>query len=135
MERLADSDLSLEQKIFMYMNTSLRVDSQIDKFFVKLKERAGVSIEDCLSEMRKYWIVGKIKYVTEDGFVRIVPHNITATRLVCFWSSNIHISGKDGVWVEPKVGDQIFFLLRRYDDEKNIFTVHYPCVEPMEVKK
>ncbi len=135
MERLADSSLSLEQKIFMYMNTTLREDAQIDRFFVILKERTGVSIEDCLSEMRKYWLVGKIKYVTEDGFVRIVPHNITATRLVCFWSSNIHISGKDGVWVEPKVGDQIYFLLRRYDEEKNFFTVHYPCVEPMEVKE
>ena len=50
-------------------------------------------------------------------------------------SSNIHISGKDGVWVEPKVGDQIYFLLRRYDEEKNFFTVHYPCVEPMEIKE
>lgn len=135
MERLVDSSLSLEQKIFMYMNTTLREDAQIDKFFVILKDRTGVSIEECLSEMRKYWLVGKIKYVTEDGFVRIVPHNITATRLVCFWSSNIHISGKDGVWVEPKVGDQIYFLLRRYDEEKNYFTVHYPCVEPMEIKE
>jgi len=135
MEKLADSKLTLEQKVYMFMNTSLREEAQIDRFFVTLKERSGVSVEDCLSEMRKYWIVGKIKYVTEDGFVRIVPHNISATRLVCFWSSTIHISGEDGVWVEPKVGDRIYFLLRRYDEKKNFFTIHYPCVKPIEIKE
>lgn len=135
MEKLSDSNLSLEQKIFMYMNTSLREEAQIDKFFVMLKERGGVSIEACLSEMDKYWLVGKIRYLTEDGFVRIVPHNITSTKLVCFWSSNIHILGKDRVWVEPKIGDQIYFLLRRYDEEKNLFTIHYPCIEPMKINE
>lgn len=135
LEKLVDSDLSLQNKIFMYMNTLLRENSQIDRFVVMLKERKGVKIEECLSILRDYWLVGTIKYVSEDGFVRIVPHNISVTRLVCFWSANIHITGEDGTWIEPKEGDTIYFLLRRYDEEKNYFTIHYPCVRKIDLKK
>ena len=134
LEQLVDSHLSLSQKIFMYMNTSLREEAQMDKFLSMLKDRQGISIDQSLSELRSYWMVGIIKYVTEDGFVRVVPQNMTSSRLICFWSSDIHITGEDGTWVEPKEGERIYFLLRRFDDEKSFFTLHYPCIKPIEIK-
>lgn len=135
LEQLVDSQLTLSQKIFMYMNTSLREEAQMDKFLIMLKDRKGITIDQALSELRSYWMVGIIKYVTEDGFVRVAPQNITSSRLICFWSSDIHITGEDGTWVEPKEGEKIYFLLRRFDDEKNFFTLHYPCIKPIEIKE
>lgn len=135
LELLAESNISLDKKIYIFMNTTLREDAQLDKFYLVLKEKSNITLEQFLSEMRNYWLIGKIKYVTEDGFVRIIPYNVSTSRLVCFWSNDIHISAEDRTWIEPKEGEEIYFLLRRFDEKTSFFTIHYPCIKPMEIKE
>lgn len=88
------------------MNRKLREETPIDIFFKMIKDQYDIPIKDYLSEIRSYWIKGIIKYVCEDG-----------------------------TWIESKEGDESSFLLRRYNEKQNYFTIYYPCKEPCEVKK
>ena len=73
-----------------------------------------------------YWIVGRIKHVTEDGIVRVSADSLSVSRLMVFNSNLIHISGKDGGWVLPKRGDTIYYKIRNYLNGGK-FYIHYPC--------
>lgn len=134
-EKLAKSGLTLEDKMFVFMNTSLREEVQLDKFLSAVKTYTNASFFEIVHSLRGYWIHGRIKHVTEDGFVRVAPSNIGVTRLITFWSQQIHITNSEGEWVEPHEGDEIYFIIQNYDKEKSHFKLHYPCLQPIEIKE
>lgn len=130
MVSIAHSNISLENKIYVYMNTKFRKEIQIEKIVKYLIEEIGVQERDCIKALHDYWIVGAIKYVKDSGLIRVVTHNISASRLICFNKNRIHISGPDGKLVEPEIGKEIYFKIKEFRYEGDLIMLHYPCEKP-----
>lgn len=137
LENLIHSDICLNNKMYIYMNTKLRKEILLENFMKYLADECGVLEHDCIEALSNYWIKGKTKYVEESGLVRVIPHNIFVSRLVCFDSKKTHISGQDGKWVEPEEGKKIFFKIKEFKYEGDLITLHYPCekIEYADVSK
>lgn len=125
LDKLVASELSDEQIVYVFMNTKLHKEIQLNKFLSALYHKN--KNEEIAYLLRDYWFVGEIKYVTEDGFVRVAPLNISSTRLLVFDSRQYHVTGKDGTWMPPNVGDRIYFKIKKYTRELDLFSLDYPC--------
>ena len=124
--KMISSKLSLSRIIYVYMNTKLRAEINVDRFISELVD-AGYAVEEVMNYLKDYWILGRVKYVQEDGLVRVVSESLSNSRLMVFNSQFIHVNGEDG-WQSPKEGMVIYFKLKEFK-EGGLFYIHYPCTD------
>ena len=98
----------------------------IDRLIAELVAQ-GHNEQAILACLKDYWILGKIKYVQEDGLVRVAAESISNSRLMVFWADRMRINGENG-FVNPKVGQRVYFKLQDYK-EGGQFSIHYLCTD------
>lgn len=122
---LFEKKISAKHVIYVYMNTKLREGAQLNALIEEMF-LSGYSEAEVINAVRDYWIVGRIKHITEEGLVRVSADSISVSRLMVFNANMIHISGKDGEWITPEKGKQIYYKIRSYL-RGGKFYIHYPC--------
>lgn len=122
---LLNKKIPAKYVIYVYMNTKLRgrvlLNALIEEMLL-----TGYSEAEVVNAVRDYWIAGRIKYVTEDGIVRVSADSISASRLMIFNANMIHISGENGEWISPEKGQKIYYKIKNYLSGGK-FYIHYPC--------
>lgn len=129
--RMLDSNLSVSRVVYIYMNTKLRGEINIDRLIAELVAQ-GHNEREILACLKDYWILGKIKYVQEDGLVRVAAESISNSRLMVFWADKMHINGENG-FVNPEVGQLVYFKLQGYKAGGQ-FSIHYICTDIAYIK-
>lgn len=132
-KELLEKRIPAKHVIYIYMNTNLREDVQLNVLMEEMLS-IGYSEAEVLNAVRDYWLVGRIKHVTEDGVVRVSADSISVSRLMAFNVNLIHISGKNGEWLLPKEGNTIYYKIRNYLSG-GMFYIHYPCEKIEYVSK
>ena len=122
---LLDKKIPAKHIIYVYMNTKLR-ESVLLNALMEEMILIGYSEAEVVNAVRDYWIAGCIKYVTEDGIVRVSADSISTSRLMTFNANMIHISGENGEWITPEKGQKIYYKIRNYLSGGK-FYIHYPC--------
>lgn len=126
LHKLIAAHISCSRIVYIYMNTGMKSAINLD-FFISEMSLNGYSVDQVLYFLRDYWLVGTIKYVTDDGLVRVASTSASNSRLMVFHSDNIHINGENG-WEDPREGMTIYFKLKDYK-EGGMFNIHYPCTD------
>lgn len=122
---LVNKNIPAKHIIYIYMNTRLREKVYLDTLFEEML-LAGYNEMEVTNAVRDYWIVGRIKYVTENSIVRVSADSISASRLMIFNSNVIYISGENGEEILPQKGKEIYYKIRNYLNDRK-FYIHYPC--------
>lgn len=78
---LFDSILSIEEIIYVFFNTRLRNEITVDHLMDYAMQKRGISTDNFISLLSEYWFYGKVRYIAEDGFLRIIPYGFGTTRL------------------------------------------------------
>lgn len=125
-QTMLEKKVSLSRMVYIYMNSKLRGEINVDRFIAELGE-GGYSVNEVMNYLKDYWILGKIKYVQEDGLVRVAPTSISNSRLMVFNANRVYINGENG-WEDPKEGMTLYFKIQDFI-EGGMFYIHYPCTD------
>ena len=128
LETLIQADLSIERSVYIFFNSKLREVVQLGRLIDELIG-IGKSKSEIITVVRNYWIAGEIRYIQEDGFVRVAAQSISSARLMVFRSDLIHINGASGEWINPEVGMNVYFKIKDYLDDGGQFQIDYLCEE------
>lgn len=123
---MLENAIPLSRMVYIYMNSKMRGEINVDRFIAELG-KGGYSPNEVMSYLKDYWILGKVKYVQDDGLVRVAPASISNSRLMVFNTNRIYINGENG-WENPKEGMTIYFKLQDFM-EGGMFYIHYPCTD------
>lgn len=126
LRRLISERVSPDRIVYIYMNTSMKSVVNLD-FFIQEMGINGYDINQVLNTLKNYWFLGTIKYVQDDGLVRVAANSASNSRLMVFRSDRIFINGENG-WEDPREGMTIYYKLNDYLDG-GLFYIHYPCTD------
>lgn len=123
---MLEKSVSLSRMVYVYMNSKMRGEINVDRFITELVE-GGYQADAVMNYLKDYWILGKVKYVQDDGLVRVAPTSISNSRLMVFNTNRVYVNGENG-WEDPQEGMTIYFKLQDYI-EGGMFYIHYPCTD------
>ncbi len=122
-------NMSIDETLFVFFNTLIREEIALD-FLIKELLNKGFSKAEIVKGLSKYWICGEIKKISDEQYIRIAPFNIGLIRLIGVTGSLYKISGEDGKIVNPVEGLPVYFLIKDYKEEADMFLGHYLCTDP-----
>ena len=128
LDLLIHTNIPLSRMIFIYFNTKLRETVHINRLINELLI-VGKQHKAIVSCIRDYWIAGEIKYVQEDGLVRVAAQSISSSRLMVYKTNYVHINKAGGGWVDPTSGMKVYFKIKDYLEDGGLFYIDYLCEE------
>lgn len=132
---LFSSILSIEEIIYVFFNTRLRNEIALDHLMDYAMQKRGISTENLISLLSEYWFYGKVRYIAEDGFLRIIPYSFGTTRLPSTNSNIFRISQSDGTYRTAEIGDCVYFKFKSYNLSNSMFSIHYLCSDPKIIEQ
>lgn len=110
-KEMNENNLSVDEIIYLYMNTKLRTEIFIDQLIYEMIN-IGYRKSEIIDNLRKYRILGEIRHVNND-VVTVVTESVISSRLMIFRKSeNIMIGSK--CKVNPSTGKLIYFNIQNY---------------------
>lgn len=132
---LFGSILSIEEIIYVFFNTRLRNEIALDHLLDYAMQKRGISTENFISLLSEYWFYGKVRYIAEDGFLRIIPYGFGTIRLPGTNSNIFRISQSDGTYRTAEIGDCVYFKFKSYNLSNSMFSIHYLCSDPETIEQ
>lgn len=121
-DRIIEEDSNLEDKVYLYMNTSLKTTIPMDMFIKRISNQ-GFSNSDIRSAFDDYKFYGKVTYST-GNIVKIKPLTMNCNNIIMMDKKYQPILKKDNV----RIGDIVLYKIKKYlleDDEFDIQVIGY----------
>lgn len=121
-DRIIEEKCDLEDKVYLYMNTSLKTTIPMDVFIKKIRNQ-GFSSLDVKSAFDDYKFYGKVTYST-GNIVKIKPLTMNCNNIIMMDKKYQSILKKDNV----RIGDIVLYKLKKYlleDDEFDVQVTGY----------
>ena len=133
--KLLSLDLFTDEIVKIFLNTVLREKITLNYLMKGLEENKGIDESEIIKALSDYWFIGEVKRISDDGYLRIAPQNVGMSRLAGVYTSTYKISADDGHFVDPFVGQILYFKILKYNKTTDLFTVHYLCTNPSTIEK
>lgn len=117
---LVNAKYSLQNIIYLFMNTKLRSQVTLDRLVDKLID-LGYYEENIINEINNYWISGEIKYIEDGGNIRVCPMSVFSSRLMTF---NLNYQKSNDVY---HIGDVIYYKIYCFFQDGKKFIIDCIC--------
>ena len=128
-------DLRVNEIVEVFLNTVMREDITLNHLVRGYARDNAFKENEIINALSNYWIIGEVKKITDDNFLRIAPGNVGMIRLAGVQADTYKISGDDGCFVEPFIGQTLYFKIKKYNYKSDMFTVHYLCTNPSFIEE